>query len=83
MAIGEPRNELARIVGYGNVHNGGWMVQRVLKPLARPVERRNPQSLVGLEDEELTVLVGKEYMPGRGADGVIEMKSRVAMPRVM
>jgi hypothetical protein len=83
MAIGEPRNELARIVGYGNVHNGGWMVQRVLKPLARPVERRNPQSLVGLEDEELTVLVGKEYMPVRGADGVIEMKSRVAMPRVM
>jgi hypothetical protein len=82
MAIGEPRNELAKIVGFGNVHNGGWMVQRVLKPGARPVERRNPQSIVGMGEEELTVLVGREYMPVRGDDGVIEVRSRAGMPAV-
>lgn len=56
------------------------MMQRVWKPVARPVERRNPQSIVGMGEEELTVWVGREYMPVRGDDGVIEVRSRAGMP---
>jgi hypothetical protein len=31
-------------------------------------------------EEELTVFVGRDYMPVRGDDGIIEMRSRAGMP---
>jgi hypothetical protein len=83
MAIGETRNELAHIVGYGKAYNGGWLVQCLAKPLACPVERRNPQSLIGLPDKELTEVVGKDWLPVTRADGTIEIRSRAPVPPVM
>jgi hypothetical protein len=83
MAIGETRNELAHIVGYGKNYNGGWLVQRLAKPLSRPVERKNPQSLIGLPDKELTEVIGKDWLPVTRADGTIEIRSRAPIAPVM
>jgi hypothetical protein len=76
MAIGVPRNELARVVGFGDVRNGGWLVHRVAKPTAHPVQRFNPQSITSLDDDTLSMVLGKQWMPVKMADGTLEIKSR-------
>ena len=78
MPIGETRNELARIVGFGEVHNGGWLVQRVAKPTSRPVERRDPLSLVHFKEDEISLLLGKQWLPVKHADGTIEIRCSIA-----
>jgi hypothetical protein len=74
--MGIPRNELARIVGFGDIKNGGWLVQRVGESLFRPVLQQDPQSINTFSMQELTVLTGKQWMPVKDPDGTVRFRTR-------
>ena len=71
-AIGQTRNELAWIVGMGNPHNGGWLVQRYERPSGVLVERVNPQSVLHMSEDALNKLTGAKWLPVTRDDGVIQ-----------
>ena len=75
--IGVPRNDMARIVGFGDVKNGGWLVQKVGDKCFRPVVRRNPMSVNSFTMAQLTEETGQQWMPVREGDGTVRFRSRV------
>jgi hypothetical protein len=76
VAIGEPRNEIAIIIGVGNIRNKSWVCYRLGHKQFRPVERSDVQSLKMGDGNKLNMKLVQSLSPVVGIDNVTRFQSR-------